>query len=162
MSLYNSTVKTRIIDPVFDRSNFRTEYRLGGTDALYLSNMRLLDMGISVDKATKLMPLTGAFCMKSIQMFDGNKLLDQMQEASIYKTFHNKDDYLTRYCVDCGKKVLEYNSSWDGHRTERGDIIFKEAGYDVFLGGKRCADCHKKIYLKLVDTVVSVYEKSLS
>lgn len=45
MSLYNSTVKTRIIDPVFDRSNFRTEYRLGGTDALYLSNMRLLDMG---------------------------------------------------------------------------------------------------------------------
>ena len=89
MSLYNSTVKTRIIDPVFDRSNFRTEYRLGGTDALYLSNMRLLDMGISVDKATKLMPLTGAFCMKSIQMFDGNKLLDQMQEASIYKTFQN-------------------------------------------------------------------------
>ena len=81
---------------------------------------------------------------------------------SIYKTFHNKDDYLTRYCVDCGKKVLEYNSSWDGHRTERGDIIFKEPGYDVFLGGKRCADCHKKIYLKLVDTVVSVYEKSLS
>tara|TARA_R110001632_G_scaffold151476_1_gene269056 strand:+ start:2447 stop:3619 length:1173 start_codon:yes stop_codon:yes gene_type:complete len=51
--------------------------------------MRLLDMGIEVDKATRLTALTGAFCMKSIQIFDGNKLLDQVQEASIYKTFQN-------------------------------------------------------------------------
>jgi len=80
---------------------------------------------------------------------------------TIYKQTHPKDDYLIRHCVDCGKKVLEWDSAWDGHRTERGEVKFREPDYDVFLGGRRCKDCHKKIYLKLVDAVFFYQEAEI-
>lgn len=89
MSVYNSNIQTRIIDPVFDRESFRTEFRLGGTSALYLSNMRLLNMGIETVGDNNYVPLLGAWCMKSIHIYDGNKLLDQILESSIYKAFQN-------------------------------------------------------------------------
>lgn len=89
MSVYNSNIQTRIIDPVFDRESFRTEFRLGGTNALYLSNMRLINMGIQISGTGNYIPILGAWCMKSIHIYDGNKLLDQLLESSIYKAFKN-------------------------------------------------------------------------
>ena len=89
MSVYNSNIQTRIVDPVFDRESFRTEFRLGGTNALYLSNMRLINMGIETTADNKYLPLLGAWCMKSIHIYDGNKLLDQLLESTIYKDFQN-------------------------------------------------------------------------
>ena len=89
MSVYNSNIQTRIVDPVFDRESFRTEFRLGGTNALYLSNMRLINMGIETTADNQYIPLLGAWCMKSIHIYDGNKLLDQLLESTIYKAFQN-------------------------------------------------------------------------
>ncbi len=90
MSLYNANIRTRIIDPQFDRKSFKTEYRLDGVNSVYLSNMRLINMGIisnPVGNPSFCNPLLGVFCIKSIQLFDGNKMLDQQLEASIYKAF---------------------------------------------------------------------------
>ena len=90
-SLYSRDITTRIIDPQFDRENFRTEWRLP-SNTVYLSNMRLIDMGIDTDNGggqVPYNPLVGAFCIQSIQLFDGNQLLDQLQEASIYRAFQN-------------------------------------------------------------------------
>jgi len=105
---YNSSITTRLIDPVYDRATFRSEYRLQ-PDTAYLSNLRLLDCGISSTPAQSLNALTGSYgCIKSIQLYDGNQLLDQLLEASIYnafKTYNHDNDTnisITRYTANTG------------------------------------------------------------
>lgn len=88
MSVYNSNITTRILDPHFDRKSFRTEFRLD-SETVYLSNMRLIDMGYTAsdpDSGTY-NDLLGSFCANSIQLYDGSKLLDQILEADLYKAF---------------------------------------------------------------------------
>lgn len=88
MSVYNSNITTRILDPQFDRKNFRTEFKLD-SETVYLSNMRLIDMGYTASDpdAGSYNNLLGSFCANSIQLYDGNKLLDQILEADLYKAF---------------------------------------------------------------------------
>ncbi len=68
-----------------------------------------------------------------------------------FKTYHESNSHPGRYprylflCVDCGKKVLEYECRWDGHRNEIGDIIFQGDGVVTLLDGKRCKECNEKI-----------------
>lgn len=87
--LYNSSITTRLIDPVFDKAKFRSEFRLT-PDTAYLTNLRLLNVGIKSTPAQALNPLTGSKgCIKSIQLYDGNQLLDQLLEASIYNGYRS-------------------------------------------------------------------------
>ena len=87
--LYNSSITTRLIDPVFERAKFRSEFRLN-PDTCYLSSLRLLNCGIFSTPAQKLNGLVGSYgCIKSIQLYDGNQLLDQLLEASIYNGWKN-------------------------------------------------------------------------
>lgn len=88
-SVYNSSITTRLIDPIFEKSKFRSEYRLN-PETLYLPNLRLLHAGIDSDTSTQLNGLVGTYgCIKSIQLYDGNQLLDQVLEASIINGFRN-------------------------------------------------------------------------
>tara|TARA_S200002703_G_scaffold65493_2_gene56571 strand:- start:5601 stop:6881 length:1281 start_codon:yes stop_codon:yes gene_type:complete len=93
--VYNSSLTTRLIDPVFEKAKFRSEYRLQ-PNTLYLPNLRLLNSGITSNIAGKVNGLVGMYgCIKSIQLYDGNQLLDQMLEASIlngFKNFNNPND----------------------------------------------------------------------
>lgn len=93
--IYNSSITTRLIDPVFDKAKFRSEFRLQ-PETVYLSNLRLLNAGISSGTTTALNGLLGTYgCIKSIQLYDGNQLLDQLLEASIYnawKSVNNTND----------------------------------------------------------------------
>lgn len=99
MSVYNSNISTKIVDPVYDKSNFRTEFRLPAGE-VYLSNMRLGNYGLNTTSPT--LPGTGAFCMQSIQIYDGNQLLDQVLEATLVKNFeayNNTND--SNLSVEC-------------------------------------------------------------
>ena len=93
--IYNSSITTRLIDPVFDKAKFRSEFRLQ-PETVYLSNLRLLNTGISSGTTTDLNGLLGTYgCIKSIALYDGNQLLDQLLEASIYnawKSVNNTND----------------------------------------------------------------------
>lgn len=91
MSIYNSNIQTRTIDSVFDRKNFRTEFRLSSNDACYLSNWRLIGMGIQTSAAQgePYNPILGAWCIDSMQLYDGNQLLDQVLNADLWKAFSN-------------------------------------------------------------------------
>ncbi len=67
--LYNSSITTRLIDPVFDKEKFRSEFRLQ-PDTAYLTNLRLLSVGVKSTPAQALNPLTGSQgCIKSIQLY---------------------------------------------------------------------------------------------
>ena len=84
MTFYNASLKTHLVDPIYDTSKFQTEFRLQG-DTVYLSNMRLLDVGCTVDSAVAYNALAGAYSViKSIHLYDGNQLLDQLLEANIW------------------------------------------------------------------------------
>ena len=87
MSSYGN-ITTRIIDSVFDRANLRVEFRLPA-DNLYLSNMRLVGLGIfSSNAGSSYNELLGALGgVKNISVFDGSTLLEQMNRAEILNAF---------------------------------------------------------------------------
>ena len=135
MSVYNQNIQTRIVDPVFDRKNFKTEFRLDA-DTVYLSNWRLIDMGMTCNVQAAYNPLIGAFCMKSIQLLDGNKLLDQILEADIWKGYNafntsNDEARSINNWVDKSNYAFTQNSietnnvdyqDWDVGGTELPDV----------------------------------------
>ena len=91
MSLYNNNLTTRLIDPVYSKENFRSEFRLEN-DTVYLSNLRLLNsalLGTVGGSGSDYNYLLGAFPIDSIQLYSGNELLDQIQSASLYQAFKN-------------------------------------------------------------------------
>jgi len=120
MSAYSASVRNHIIDPVFDRKNFKSEYRLHSGSA-FLSNMRLINMGIreDADAPSDLNPLTGAFCIESIQLLDGNQLLDQVLEASIHQAFKHYN------------KKNDENISVENHLTKN-NLGFVTSGNTTF------------------------------
>lgn len=82
MSSFGNTT-TRIIDPVFDRAGFRAEFRLPAGN-VYMSNMRLLNIGISSSQDDLYNSLVGALgVIRSIAIFDGSQLLDQINIADL-------------------------------------------------------------------------------
>ena len=86
-----SNVASRIIDPVFDRSGLRVEFRLPSADAVYLSDLRLINVGVTSNSATdepnKLLGILGA--IKSITLLDGSVQLDRISNAPVYNAFRN-------------------------------------------------------------------------
>jgi hypothetical protein len=104
MSIYSSEITTRLIDPVFDKSNFRSEYRLPNNDTVYLASLRLLDVGFSSSATNGYNRLLGSLgCIESIQLFSGNELLDQILQATLLNalrsanTNNNDNMSLNRY-----------------------------------------------------------------
>ena len=62
---------------------------------MYLSNMRLLNLGCTTDQAVAYNALAGAYSViKSIHLYDGNQLLDQLLEANVWAAFsqYNKSN----------------------------------------------------------------------
>ena len=86
MSLYNANITTRLIDPVFNQANFRTEFRLH-PDTVYLTNWRLINVGVDGDDSEYHGVLGVESCIKNIYLYDGNQLLDQIIDAPRVRTF---------------------------------------------------------------------------
>lgn len=109
MSSYGN-VTTRIIDPVFDRSNLRVEFRLPA-DSCYLSNMRLVNIAIDSDNAaSSYNPQLGALgAIRNISIFDGSVLLEQLTDATLLNAFKNvqaENDYNLSV-----NRFLKYNAN---------------------------------------------------
>ena len=90
MSIYTSQIKTHIIDPVYNQSNFRAEYRLE-PDTVYLSNFRLINVGATSTGGTAQYgdAVGSQGVIKQISLYDENQLLDQLLESSHYIQFKN-------------------------------------------------------------------------
>ena len=94
---HTSGLKTSLIDAVYDRTNFRTEFRFD-VDKVYLSNARLLNVGVvkvGAD-ATAYNKLVGSYgIIKQISLMDGNETLSNMVDFNRYtafKSFLKKND----------------------------------------------------------------------
>jgi len=88
-SKYSSPIHSRIIDPIFDRANFRAEFRLQ-PDTVYYSDLRLIDVGVISDAASQLQLALGTEgVIRSISLMDGGTTLDVLHEASLWNNFKN-------------------------------------------------------------------------
>lgn len=89
MSFYTSSIHSQQIDPRLDQSNQRAEFRFD-EDTVYLSNMRLLNVGITAtignyNKAAGVLSV-----IKNIQLLDGaGQVLDQLRKVDRYGAFIN-------------------------------------------------------------------------
>ena len=83
MSFYNQSIATQIIDPSFNSSKYRTEFRIV-KEGLYLSNMRIHNLGLTtsvqgVIDENAYNYLTGIHgAIENIYLYDGKQVLDQI------------------------------------------------------------------------------------
>jgi hypothetical protein len=90
MSFYTAAIKTQIHDPRMFADNKRCEFRLDDENAVYLSNLRLGNVGITADPSDNYNFGTGAYeVIQRISLYDGNTLLDQQLEFPKYAAFKN-------------------------------------------------------------------------
>ena len=119
MAFYNSGLRSRNIEPVYDSSGFRSEFRLP-SDSVFLTNWRLINVGLTTAADDKQYNgFVGAFPIKSIQLYDGNELLDQLLEANIWQAFQQ---YRKRnqYNASMGRRLLGHKRgyAWQGHNND--------------------------------------------
>ena len=89
MSYYTSDVKTTEIQAHTNSSNFRTEFRLQ-PDKLYMSNMRLMNVGFKQDTAVTpgINRLVGCYgAIKNLSLYDDNELLDGLDNFNLWAAF---------------------------------------------------------------------------
>lgn len=79
----------RLLDPVFDKANFRATFHFAA-DTVYLSDIKLLDVGFSSTQADSYQPTVGsAGAISSIRLYDGGVLLDSIENFTVYNSFMN-------------------------------------------------------------------------
>jgi hypothetical protein len=89
MSFYTSSIHSQQIDPRLDQSNQRAEFRFD-EDTVYLSNMRLLNVGITATQGDYNKGAGVLSVIKNIQLLDGaGQVLDQLRKVDRYGAFIN-------------------------------------------------------------------------
>lgn len=96
---HTSGIKNVLVDSVYDRTNFRTEFRFD-PNQVYLSNMRLLNLGAvcnnDVGETFSYNFLVGTYgIIKQITLYDGNETLSNLVDFnrySAFKSFTTKND----------------------------------------------------------------------
>lgn len=123
--LYGSNVKTHYIDPVFNRSKQRVEFRMPVENGLYLSNMRVMNIGITVDEEAqddlrRYNFMVGSLgCIKNIYLYDGKQVLDQLLNFQQVEAFRNLNK--SNGTNTDSKKVMKNHGL---------GYIVQDAGYD--------------------------------
>lgn len=97
MAFYTQNVKTEIFNAVFDQSKYRSEFRLTN-DKLYLSNMRILNLGLTAltlgaDGRYNLVNGVGSI-IKNVYLYSGSVILDKVINFADYNAFqaYNKSN----------------------------------------------------------------------
>ena len=86
------TQKTLFLDPSYNQSLFRSEFRLPKQNGIYMSHIRLLNIGASKAAVTDTSynELCGALgVIDSIELYSGSQLLDQVRHFSNYIAINN-------------------------------------------------------------------------
>jgi hypothetical protein len=89
MSIFSSSVKSQIIDPVFHSEN-RCEFRLANRGEAYLPTLRLGNIGLTKDAGnnnTYHFGAGAASVISRIRLMDGNEELDSLRHAAQWLTF---------------------------------------------------------------------------
>lgn len=107
MAFYTNNVVTEIYNSVFDQSKYRSEFRLT-PDKLYLSNMRILNLGLTAVETTEkrynLVNGAGAV-IKNIYLYDGSVVLDKIINFGDFSAFQAYN-HTNQYNSDLAKVLM--------------------------------------------------------
>lgn len=150
MSSFGNTT-SRIIDPVFDRAGFRAEFRLP-TDSVFMSNIRLLNVGVITNGNDSYNPLVGALgAIRAIAIYDGSTMLDQLQIAqpvlALKAALRRNDDNLStgRYLSHVGTGyVAQGEYSMTDSQIDQNDV-------KVQLQSPQANNANKEAWISLRD-----------
>ena len=120
---YNGNLETMYLDPVSFVPNQRCAFELDGTKLAYMSNMRLLNLGVITDDVIDYNEGLGALSLiKNIRLMDARTELSALRNPAQYLFFKNsnrtnatnksEDKYLKRYAL--GAEVLAVNNKVSG------------------------------------------------
>lgn len=71
-------------------------------------------------------------------------------ESKYLPSSHKKDTKFVYHCVNCGKKLVEYEEECDGiDRIRTGKKISKIDSFTAFKG-RRCEECHEILKNKVI------------
>ena len=121
MSVFSSSIKSQIVDPVF-HSDTRCEFRLANRGESYLPTMRIGNLGLSTSGADNTYHFgPGAMSVISrIQLLDGNEPLDTLRNVGNWLTFKNSlhsnsqnDNVFIKWLADrlAGRRVQQVSFS---------------------------------------------------
>tara|TARA_B110000211_G_scaffold232689_1_gene297002 strand:- start:640 stop:1917 length:1278 start_codon:yes stop_codon:yes gene_type:complete len=84
---YNSSIRSRLLEPVLDLADDRIEFRFAANE-LYKTNMRLMNMGYVGSAASTLNPKAGILAMiEEVTLYDNNQILDTVRPAYNFLSF---------------------------------------------------------------------------
>ena len=101
MAFYSGNIRTSILDPRLDKSNKIASFSLDSVDSIYLSNMRLMNIGVT---ASSFGDASGGFynaaagayeTIERLTLFDGNTQLSQQIQFprwTAFKNFHKSNE----------------------------------------------------------------------
>lgn len=146
MSFYTSQVKTHVIDPQFNSSLYRSEFRLGVPNTLWTSNLRIHNIGVLVNTQTMMGEarynhLVGAHgIVKQIGLYDGKRMLSQITNFADWTGFLSYK-HTNQQNTDMLKVSAKTGLGYIYHRdvpqaTVKQPILIKESCNDlgVFIG----------------------------
>lgn len=89
MSFYTQSLKTEIQDPRINVDNTRAEFRLQDEGAVYLSNLRLANIGITASSANWNIAAGSLAVVDSIILYDDGTELCAMRDFDLYSAWKN-------------------------------------------------------------------------
>jgi hypothetical protein len=95
MAFYTQNVKTEILNPSFDSSLYRSQFSLTN-DTLYMSNLRLLNVGLTGVENTKRYNLVNGVgaIIRNITLYSDNTIIDKVINFADFSAFqqYNKSN----------------------------------------------------------------------
>lgn len=77
---------------------------------------------------------------------------------SIFPRTHRSDDNYNTHCIKCGSLLLQYDSVYDGHRNERGNVLINKNRTKIFESWF-CDPCHIQTLDILTDIIINNRDK---
>lgn len=121
MAFYSGNIATQVINPQFNQSKYRSEFRLH-SGGMYLSNMRLMNLGLVVNQQSvidndryNIVTGTGAI-IRAIYLYDGKTPLDSVTHFADIQAFRNYNN-LNSVNADTGKVLNRHGLGYVYDRT---------------------------------------------
>jgi hypothetical protein len=121
MAFYSGNIATQVINPQFNQSKYRSEFRLH-SGGMYLSNMRLMNLGLIVNQQSiidndryNIVTGTGAI-IRNIYLYDGKTVLDSVTNFADIQAFRNYNN-LNSVNADTSKVLNRHGLGYVYDRT---------------------------------------------
>ena len=146
MSIFSSSVKSQIIDPVFSSEN-RCEFRLANRGESYMPTLRLGNIGLTKDAGNNNLYHFGAGAasvISRIRLMDGNEELDSLRHAAQWLTFkglQKSNSENVNVFADLSGGHIGWSAGASGELLSMEEKVIRSDGHESDLGSLDLREC---------------------